>query len=255
MNPVDSRAVVGPGPRPSPTCDDRRAHGVRDDLGSVGTLADHPETPRSVPGQQDTVLEERTRMAREIHDVLAGSLGVLGIQLQVLRTVLADLGDVDCALELLTELERTAQEGLSETHRAVLSLRTNRQPLGAELATLVNRHHIGHHTQVTLSIEDEPDQLPPETSTALLRVAGEALMNAAKHAPCQPVTVSLRRRMGEVLLSVENPIGHGAPDRHYRSMDGGYGLLGMRERLVPLEGSVTAGTHKGRWVVTARVPG
>jgi signal transduction histidine kinase len=193
-------------------------------------------------------------MAREIHDVLAGSLGLLGIQLQVLHTVLAELGDVDTALKLLTDLQRTAQEGLRETHRAVHGLRSEFLPLDQELVALVDRHREVHHARVTLTVENAPQWLSPETSLALVRVTGEALVNAAKHAPEQTITVVLRYQMGEVVLTIENPLGHSVPVQRYRTVDGGYGLLGMRERLLPLGGTVTAGVRQGRWVVTAQVP-
>ncbi|MFG1797741.1 sensor histidine kinase [Nocardia sp. NPDC049149] len=199
-------------------------------------------------------MAERARMAREIHDVLAGSLGLLGIQLEVLHTVLADLGDVDSALKLLVELQQTAREGLKETHRAVHGLRSELRPLDQELAALVDRHREVQHTEVTLTVADAPQWPTPETALALVRVTGEALVNAAKHAPHQPITVVLRYESGDVVLTVENPLNDNVSDQRYRTVDGGYGLLGMRERLLPLGGTVIAGARQGRWVVTARVP-
>ncbi|MBL1078357.1 hypothetical protein JK358_28515 [Nocardia sp. 2] len=239
-----------PAPEPRAHCD---GQGTARVAGGADPTTQTPGT-RSASVAREAVLAERVRISREIHDVLAGSLGVLGIQLQVLHTVLADLGDVDSAVKLLEELQLTTQEGLRETHRAVHALRRDPQPLGEQLAALVDRHRRSLQARASLTIEDEPDWLPPETSQALLRVVGEALLNAAKHAPGQPVSVVLSYRLDEVVVSIANPLGHGEPDRYYRDVDGGYGLLGMRERLLPLEGSVTAGADGDRWVVTARVP-
>ena len=72
------------------------------------------------------LLDERTRIAREIHDVLAHSIGALGIQIQAARSVLTDHGDIDRAVELLTAAQRMAGEGLTETRRAVHALRSTR---------------------------------------------------------------------------------------------------------------------------------
>src|SRR5579862_9605559 len=75
------------------------------------------------------LLEERARIAREVHDVLAHSLGALGIQIQAARAVLADQGDIDKAGEILAGAQRMAAEGLVETRRAVHALRSGTLPL------------------------------------------------------------------------------------------------------------------------------
>jgi signal transduction histidine kinase len=86
------------------------------------------------------LLDERARIAREIHDVLAHSIGALGIQIQAARSVLTDYGDVDKAVELLTAAQRMASEGLTETRRAVHALRTDTLPLAAELAKVTSTY-------------------------------------------------------------------------------------------------------------------
>ena len=80
------------------------------------------------------VLEERTRIAREVHDVLAHSLGALGIQLQTVRALFTVHNDPDRALEALATAQRMASGGLTETRRAVHALRTDTLPLHDELA-------------------------------------------------------------------------------------------------------------------------
>ena len=82
------------------------------------------------------LLEERARIAREIHDVLAHSLGALGIQIQAARAVLTDHADVDKAGEILAAAQRMAAEGLVETRRAVHALRSDTRPLSEELAVV-----------------------------------------------------------------------------------------------------------------------
>ena len=74
-------------------------------------------------------LDERNRIAREIHDVLAHSLGSLGVQIQAARAVLTDRGDLDQAVDLLGRAQRSAAEGLTETRRALQALRSDTPPL------------------------------------------------------------------------------------------------------------------------------
>jgi signal transduction histidine kinase len=200
------------------------------------------------------VLEERARIAREIHDVLAHSLGALGIQLQTVRALFTVLGDPDRALEALATAQRMASGGLTETRRAVHALRTDTLPLHDELARAIaeldERHHIDVHYQTT----GTPLPVPPEASVALLRIAQESLVNAVKHAPGAAVTVDLNYREDGVRLTVANPLTADRPSDALRTLDAGYGLTGMRERLLLLRGSLEAGQRDGQWVVVADLP-
>jgi signal transduction histidine kinase len=202
------------------------------------------------------LLDERTRIAREIHDVLAHSLGALGIQIQAARSVLTDRRDIDQASELLAAAQRMAAEGLTETRRAVHALRTDTLPLNEELARVTERY--GQRYFVAVSFDTGGDQrpLPPDATIALLRIAQEALVNAAKHAAGQHVTVRLEYQADGVALTVSNPL---APDRSaspppLSTANGGYGLTGMRERLRMLNGTLEAGRRDGQWIVIVRLP-
>jgi signal transduction histidine kinase len=97
--------------------------------------------------------------------------------------------------------------------------------------------------------------LPPDATLALLRIAQESLVNAVKHAPGQPVTVRLDYTDTEVRLTVRNDVG-GLDDgpAPVSTLDAGYGLTGMRERLRLLNGTLEAGRRDGQWVVTAALP-
>src|SRR6185312_15340544 len=86
------------------------------------------------------LLDERARLAREIHDVLAHSLGALGIQIQAARSVLTDRGDIPMASDLLAAAQRMATEGLVETRRAINALRTGTLPLKEELAKVASTY-------------------------------------------------------------------------------------------------------------------
>ena len=97
------------------------------------------------------VLDERTRIAREIHDVLAHSLGALGIQIQAAKAMLTDHQDVDRAVEALSTAQRMAADGLTETRRAVHALRVDTLPLAAELDGVVNTHRQRYQVPVTFA--------------------------------------------------------------------------------------------------------
>jgi signal transduction histidine kinase len=229
----------------------RRSYRVQAEQ-SAALLAQH-ERLRAEQRRAD-VLDERTRIAREIHDVLAHSLGALGIQIQAAKAILTDHGDVDRAVEALTTAQRMAADGLTETRRAVHALRVDTLPLGEELAALVDTHRKRYHVPVTLETSGMARALPPDASLALLRTAQEAMVNAAKHAPGRRVAVRLGYGENDVRLSVVNGLdGDGAsvgrPDN-----TGGYGLTGMRERLRLLAGTLRAGPKENDWTVTAELP-
>ncbi|WP_075016011.1 sensor histidine kinase [Actinacidiphila rubida] len=224
------------------------------------------------------VLDERARIAREIHDVLAHSLGALGIQIQAARALLAEgpepatVGQAD---GVLAKAQRIASDGLAETRRAVHALRADTPPLDEELARMAAAHEERHGAAVTVAVTGRRGDIPAEHDLALVRTAQESLVNAAKHAPHRPVDVRLAYGDDDVTLTVGNPLGpSGSGD--FATLNSGYGLTGMRERLLLLGGTLTAGpvadtgdgtagtdgaggvanggAGVGRWTVTARVP-
>ena len=202
------------------------------------------------------VLEERTRIAREIHDVLAHSLGALGIQLQAVHAVLGEQGDTGRALSLLGQAQRMAKDGLAETRRAVHALRADTAGLDEQLTAMIDTHRSRHHAAVSFRIGGQPRPLPPEATVALIRTAQEALVNTAKHAPLQPVELGLHYGEDGVQMIISNPLPPGSPGpgAAFGTVNGGYGLTGMRERLLLIGGSLTAAPGDGRWTVTAQVP-
>jgi signal transduction histidine kinase len=205
------------------------------------------------------VLNERARIAREIHDVLAHSLGALSIQIQAARAVLTDHQDIERALEVLGAAQRMASDGLTETRRAVHALRSDAVPLDQELSQGARAHQERYGADVAFTVGGQSRVLPPDATVALLRTAQEALVNAAKHAPGQRVSVRLDYGGDEVSLTVVNDLsGHGpppdGPTASLHTLDTGYGLTGMRERLRLLNGTLVAGAQDGHWVVAAGLP-
>jgi len=195
-------------------------------------------------------LDERTRIAREIHDVLAHALGGLAVQLEAAELLLSERGDVDQALERIRGCRRTAREGLEEARRAVAALRSDTSPLPQSLAELVASHR-EQGNRGELAVEGPERALSPETSLALMRTAQEALTNARRHAPGSAVHVRLIYDRNSTSVIVTNdpaalkPSAVGA---------GGYGLTGMRERLELAGGRLAAGPSPEGWTVRAEVP-
>jgi signal transduction histidine kinase len=203
------------------------------------------------------LLDERARIAREIHDVLAHSLGALGIQIQAARAVMTRDGDIGQANELLVVAQQMAAAGLEETRRAVHALRSDTLPLGEELAKATDNYAQRYRMAVSFDTSGIPSPLPPDATIALLRVAQEALVNATKHAAGQPVAVHLNFGDASVRLTVRNDLAPGSGRNGtagVSTVDGGYGLTGMRERLRLLNGTLEAGQRDGQWIVTAEVP-
>ncbi|HEX4061028.1 MAG TPA: histidine kinase [Streptosporangiaceae bacterium] len=201
------------------------------------------------------LLDERARIAREIHDVLAHSLGALGIQVQAARSMLRK--DIDQADELLIAAQRMAAEGLVETRRAVHALRAGTLPLNEELAGVTDTYAQRYRVAVSFETGGVPAAMPPDATVALLRITQEALVNAAKHASGQPVQVRLDYGDADVRLTVRNDLlpgaGPGQPPG-VTTVNGGYGLTGMHERLKLLNGTLEAGRRDGQWIVTAGLP-
>jgi signal transduction histidine kinase len=196
-------------------------------------------------------LQERGRIARDLHDVLAHSLAGLSVQLQATRAVAAR-EQVDAAvLEPLDKAAALARGGLAEARAVVSALR---DPVGlgiAELPALVERHP----GQVSLQVSGTAQPVAPEAGHAVYRAVQEALTNAARYAPGAPVTVALSYAESGLDVCVCDaglPPGRSA----VASQGSGLGLAGMDERIRSVGGTLTAGPRAegGGWQVEVRVP-
>ncbi|WP_163512381.1 sensor histidine kinase [Fodinicola acaciae] len=192
-------------------------------------------------------LDERARIAREMHDVLAHSLGALSVQLDVAEALLSERGDVENALARVRRSRRLAVDGLAEARAAVAALRADIPPLADALTELAGAYARDHDVEVDFQTTGEPVPLSPAAEVSLLRTAREALTNAAKHAPGAPVAMTLAYADGWVRLVVRNPA-------LAEETGNGYGLAGMRERIALLEGKLRAGWDGECWQVVAEVP-
>ncbi|MFI2205854.1 sensor histidine kinase [Streptomyces sp. NPDC020192] len=195
---------------------------------------------------ESAALAERTRIAREIHDVLAHSLSAQLVHLEAARLLIENGADRDRILERVVAARGMARDGLAETRQALSALRGELTPLEDFLSELVTG---SDGAEVTVTGERRP--LPAEASQAVRRVAQEALTNVRKHAQGAKVQLRLDYSDHEVTLNVRDS---GGPPGELTRSGGGYGLLGMRERAELLGGSLDAGPDEEGFVVTLKVP-
>ncbi len=194
---------------------------------------------------------ERNRLGRELHDVLAHTLGALSIQLTAIDT----LARTDAPREkLITQIElghELVSTGLDEARQAVRALRGEATPLAAQLERLCELH------QAELELDGSWQELDADTTLALYRLAQEALTNAARHAPGARASVRIGFGPRAVTVQVSNTRPAPAPDTPtaLHASGGGFGLQGMRERVEAAGGDLQAGpTSDGGWRVAARIP-
>ena len=191
--------------------------------------------------------EERTRIARELHDIVSHSISVVTIQTQAVRRRLGP----EHAAEArdLAAVEATAREALAEMRRLFGVLRTEGdQPLAlspqpglSELDRLVRQVGSGD-MEVSLRVEGDPVPLSPGVDLAAYRIAQEGLTNALRHAGATRADVLVRYSPGHLDVEVEDD-GRGLPRRQANGTapKGGHGLLGIRERVALYGGTVDLG--------------
>ena len=217
--------------------------------------------------QRARLLADRARVARDVHDVLAHSLGGLVLQLDAVEALL-EAGRVEDARQRATDARALAADGLTEARRAVRALRDDQpddaapagtpgpdaggvaesprasRPAGDGIAALVDAHRSFGGTAVVQGDLDLPD-VDEATRAVVVSAVREALSNARRHAPGRPVSLSVIRDGDAVDVVVANPV---AAD--------GHGLLGMRERFAELGGDATVEAERsdGEFVVAMHVP-
>jgi signal transduction histidine kinase len=199
------------------------------------------------------VLDERARIAREIHDILAHTLGGLVVQLDAADALLGEGSDPERGRELVGGARHLAVAGLEETRQAIAALRADPVDLPQALAALTAGD--GQPARVSYELRGVPRPLAPETSIAVYRTAQEALSNARKHAPGGAVAMTLSFDEHAAVLRVVNDTPPGAAADPLAATGGGYGLNGLTERAELLGGTLHAGPGEAGWMVELKVPG
>jgi signal transduction histidine kinase len=201
-------------------------------------------------------LAERTRIAQDIHDVLAQSLSGLAIQLEAARRM-ARREDVNEDLrELLERSGKLVKEGLADARRAVGALRGDQSAALDRLPELVERYRCDLEMDATLTVSGSKRELSDEAGLALYRGAQEALTNAARYARGSQTLVTLSYEEKATVLTVEDRVTRpgAAAEPAVVSGGSGMGLTGMRERLAEVGGCATAGPTRQGWIVRMEVP-
>ena len=203
------------------------------------------------------VVEERTRIARELHDIVGHSVSVMTVQTSGVRRLLRP--EQEQEREALLAVEGTGREALAEMRRVVGALRDPEggptlapQPSLRRIDALV-AHARETGLPVDLEIEGEPVPLPAGVDLTAYRLVQEGLTNAIKHAAAGRAEVHVRYDDGHVEVEVcDDGPGSGVP---VPSGSGGHGLVGMRERVSIYGGELDAGPRaEGGFRLRARLP-
>lgn len=221
----------------------------RDAMARVEQLLQQEEATRRAR-EESAVLEERARLARELHDVLAHTLSGLTLQLEAARLLAQRTSTDPRVLEQLDLAQRSARNGVVEGKRAIAALRG--EPLAglADLPELVAGFSRDTGIPTTLSEIGDARALTGDAGLALYRTAQESLSNVRKHAPTsRAVSVDLQWSRNTVVLTIRNVGGVSTGPA-----GSGFGLSGMTERATALGGTITAKPTEGGFEVCVSLP-
>ena len=193
------------------------------------------------------VLEERARLAREIHDTLAQ--GFVGISSQLDAVALSLNGRMDQARKHLELARKMARHSLTEARRSMMELRSSAlegQGLAQALKNAAPQWTAGSAVQVDMEIDDTGRELPEEMEQHLLRIAQEAVTNTVKHAHARHVHIRLALDAKRITLQVTDDGRGFDPEEAFSDGGGHFGLLGMRERAERLGGVLELASEPGK---------
>jgi signal transduction histidine kinase len=203
--------------------------------------------------------EERLRIARELHDVVAHTMATINVQAGVAAHVLSTRPET--VAESLQAIKAASKEGLRELRAILNVLRqaddadpTQPVPGTAQLGTLITgARRAGLDT--TLTVTGEPVPLPAAVDLAAYRIVQESLTNAIRHAGSATAAVSLGYDIDGLRIEITDTGRGPAPDSNGSGRNGGHGLAGMRERAATVGGSLETGPGpSGGFRVAARLP-
>jgi signal transduction histidine kinase len=209
-------------------------------------IAERDESRRAMADslQEQAVMGERARIARELHDVVAHHVSAIAVQAEAARLTTEGLPDEGRAR--LEAIGVTARDALGEMRRLLGVLRDEGgdaerapQPGLARLGELVDTARDAG-SEVRLTVQGRVDDLPAGVDLCAYRLLQEALTNARRHAPGAAVDVEVERRAESLRLRVRDD-GPGPGD----SGSDGHGILGMRERAIMVGGTLTIGPAGG----------
>jgi signal transduction histidine kinase len=209
-------------------------------------------------GERSAVLEERARIAREMHDVVAHHMSMIAVQAETAPYRLTGL--TGPAEQEFAALSQAAREALADMRRLLRVLRNedaagerSPQPGLADVPALADTARRAG-AEVTLAMPPLDMEVPPAVALTAYRIIQESLSNAGRHAPGAPVRVEIENGSGTIRVDVVNGAGGTRPVNGNGTGQAGHGLAGMRERVALLGGRLRAGPQDGGYAVRAELP-
>lgn len=202
---------------------------------------------------ETSAAQERQRIAREVHDVIAHSLSVTMLHTSAARMAL-EKGRTDDALEALREAEKQGRNSLSEVRRTVGLLGPDESTTAAPMPSIADLPRLAADFRtagldITMKVDSDP-QVPAAVGLNVYRIVQEALTNAVKHSPGAPVDVQVKICDEGMHVRVHNPSVNGADPN---TSGKGLGLRGMSERAALLGGKLDTDASDG-WTITVTAP-
>ena len=201
---------------------------------------------RQISYRFSLVLEERARLAREIHDTLAQ--GFVGISSQLDAVAMCMPDESTPARKFLDLARRMARHSLTEARRAVMDLRSaalEDQDLAAAIESGTRQWTAGSGVEVEVDVDGSRAKIPEEMEQHLLRIAQEAVANVLKHAGARRIWIRLHMEARKLYLRIKDD-GRGFDQNGvFSTLGGHFGLLGMRERAERLGGELRLASHPG----------
>lgn len=240
----------------------RRVRNRGDYVALLQDRAEHLEARQQARARQ-AVADERSRIARELHDVVAHRVSMMTVQAGAAKTIARD--DLDAAVDAMGDVERGGRQALGELRHLLGVLRPDTpgsDDLGpqaglADLESLADDLELSG-AQITLTVSDIPHEIPVAVDLSAYRIVQESFTNIVKHAGPHPmvgVTVELDHR--DLVIDITNSTASDTSDTGIGTdlPTSGYGIVGMRERAELLGGTLVAEScPPDRYRVHARLP-
>ncbi|MFI1913281.1 sensor histidine kinase [Nocardia sp. NPDC020380] len=198
--------------------------------------------------------DERRRIAREVHDVIAHSLSITLLHVTAARHALQTDRDVDEAVDALTDAERLGRQAMADIRRTVgllgqqPSLQTPEPGLD-DIPELI-QDFVRAGMEIDFRMSGSAREVSAGVGLALYRICQESLANIAKHAPGAEARLRIEMSAREITLTVANPLPPGVLPRPGHGM----GISGMQQRISLLGGTLSSAAEDDRWRVVARIP-
>jgi signal transduction histidine kinase len=211
---------------------------------------------RQVQSRFALVLQERARLAREVHDTLAQGFVGIAQQLDVVEITMP--AEAEAARSALGLARSMARHSLTEARRSLMDLRAaalEDQDLAIALQSAAHRWAANSHVSLSVDVRGDTSRVPEEVAHHVFRIAQEAVANAVNHATPAHVDVRLKIEPRQLQLDVEDDGSGFEPQTVFAAEGGSFGLIGMRERAERIDGALLVDSHPGKGTrVEVKVP-